>query len=233
MKARPMLKGFFGLFAAAAILSAGLIPAADLSPAPAMRLKLTGAVYIHSYPPNHSLWLSLRAYYGNAPVQGMKVTLLDRPARESDPGHYLCEIGGFIPIVGSKITIGIQPPGGLAMYTATATIGSLEAFNLPAPDAHYSQLSTEPLAISWRGGNPPYYLSIYTIKSDGGPGDPVYSKEGIAATNLAVPMTVFRVVGRYVISLSSIMEEFRVNRAIDGSSHFFLRQSQRTYIFVQ
>lgn len=51
MKARPMLKGFFGLFAAAAILSAGLIPAADLSPAPAMRLKLTGAVYIHSYPP--------------------------------------------------------------------------------------------------------------------------------------------------------------------------------------
>jgi len=242
MRRRSAFTSVFCLLAAIVLYTEGLWLWADVTLRPVAPLKLSGAVSIAVRPYNTFLILSLHVRRGGDLVPGLRVTIMGQPATEPSPGFYRCEISGFSPTPGSLVTVSIAgaprilpiPPAGREEpLVATATIGSLVAFTNPAPEAHISRASLRPLTISWRGGNPPYSLTIYPFTGKDEVGEAVFEQSGIAGTSVAVPMAYFRTSGKYGIYLSCMMEKFRFSRKIDPGSNFQLRQSRGTYIYIE
>lgn len=222
------------LAAFCAALLAGL-PAADKatnvdqSKCPVGPMKFTGAVWMsNTYSGSHELHMTLRAWKGGVAAVGGWATLMEKNASRSG-NRYSVDINDIAIHSGDAVTVTFKPPWNtLPIYTGTIAAPELFRFIQPTHEAHIRVAGAGVLDVDWEGGTPPISLYVYEVGVEA----PIFRRDGLFASHLAVPLRTFRAGKHYRIKLEDTKRPFRFDPAVDPTSDFQCSQSAAQFFYA-
>lgn len=187
---------------------------------PVGAMKFTGYVSIHTFPDTQLVLMQARVWKGSAKAVGGKMTLMGK-RMASDGNSYSGTVEGTRIASGDMVTATFQTPwAGLPLYTASLAAPTMIRFASPTNGSRIVAAGAGVLAVRWSGGTPPYKLSIHRMSDRA----EVFTRAGIAAGSMDVPLAVLPAGDRYQMSVEDGLRKFAYDRAVDPASDLSLKQ---------
>jgi hypothetical protein len=205
------------------LLAAGLMAdksTFDPTICPVGSMKFTGYVSIHTFPDTQLVLMQASVWKGSTRAVGGKMMLMGKKMA-NDGNSYNGTVEGTRIASGGMVTATFQPPwAGLPLYTASLAAPTMIRFASPTDGSRIDAAGAGVLAVRWSGGTPPYKLSIHRMSDRA----EVFTRAGIAAGSMDVPLAVLPAGERYQMSVEDGLRKFAYDRAIDHASDLSLKQ---------